>query len=77
MTADSTFADFVGRHYLLVVSSSVLGLLATTKKVGSYLARAIMAGLRRFPELHGAFYECRIKCARNRRRFEQAVWKKT
>jgi hypothetical protein len=73
MTPDTFFLDFIDKHYLLVVSSSIVGLLATTKRVGSYLARTIMTGLHRFPELHRAFYECRTKCAENKCRFENAL----
>jgi hypothetical protein len=41
-------------------------------KVGSYVVRVLLAGLRRFPKLQRAFYDCRAKCAENRRRFERA-----
>jgi hypothetical protein len=64
--------EFVDKHYLLVASSAV-GLVVATRKVGSCLVGATLAGLRRFPKLHRAFYECRAECAENRRRFQQAT----
>jgi hypothetical protein len=73
MTPDTFLLDFIDKHYLLVVSSSIVGLFATIKRAGSYIARTIMTGLHRFPELHRAFYERRTKCAENKCRFENAL----
>jgi hypothetical protein len=58
------------RHYVWVVSSSAIGVFAAIRKASSYGAKVLLAGLRRFPKLHGAFYDCRAKCAENKRRFE-------
>jgi hypothetical protein len=68
--ADPRVLDFIDRHYVLVVSSSIVGVLAAIGKISSYLAKMLASGLRRFPKLHRAFYDCRAKCAENKRRFE-------
>jgi hypothetical protein len=73
MTPDQPILDFVARHQYLLLASSVVGLGAAAKKVGSCAQKLAIAALRSFHELHGAYYDCRIKCAENRRRFKQAT----
>ena len=66
---DPPFAEFLGKHYQLVLLSSAVGLIAAIRKASLLLLRIIFEGLEAFPRLHRAFYDCRIKCAENRRRF--------
>jgi hypothetical protein len=70
MTTDPRIMEFMDKHYVWVVSSSVIGVFAAISRASSYGARVLLAGLRRFPRLHRAFYDCRAKCAENKRRFE-------
>jgi hypothetical protein len=70
MTTDPRIMEFMDKHYVWVVSSSVIGVFAAIIRASSYAARVLLAGLRRFPRLHRAFYDCRAKCAENKRRFE-------